>query len=159
MVPYQLSEPTTCQPACAAWPATLLASPEMLELLKTSTTTCERSKAGLCGAWCCGFGLGFVDGECVALAECCADGVTRRSVGSWCRVATQAIPAMATATIDTIITGDGNTIPRWSRPRGADTPSPRTRDGARSAPAAAPHASGGGDARAAGPRRAPRDGR
>src|SRR3954447_12108951 len=159
MVPYQLSEPTTCQPACAAWPATLLASPEMLELLKTSTTTCERSKAGLCGAWCCGFGLGFVDGECGARAECCADGVTRRSVGSWCRVATQAIPAMATATIDKIITGDGNTTPRWSRARAAATARPRTRGVARSAPAAARRASGGGDARATGRRPAPPDGR
>jgi hypothetical protein len=63
----------------------------------------------------------LVYGDRVACGDCCAAGVTSRSVGSWCRVATQAMPAIATATIDKIITGDGKTIPRWSRARGAAT--------------------------------------
>ena len=37
MVPYQLSVPTTCQPAGVARPPTVPARPVMPELLKTST--------------------------------------------------------------------------------------------------------------------------
>ena len=37
MVPYQLSEPTTCQPIWLAFAATRPARPLTLELLKTTT--------------------------------------------------------------------------------------------------------------------------
>ena len=44
MVPYQLSEPTTCQPRWDACDATRPARPETLELLKTETGNFDRSK-------------------------------------------------------------------------------------------------------------------
>src|SRR3954452_13719729 len=140
MVPYQLSDPTTCQPAEAARPATVPARPVMPELLKTSTTTFERSTAGLDGlGWCgsrvrrtLGLGVGWTLGLCAAL------GCTARSVGPVDRVATQPTPAIATAMMHRIITGDGKTTPRSSSRRIR----PRTRAAAPSGRADAPRASG-----------------
>ncbi len=47
---------------------------------------------------------------------------TRRSVGAWSRVATKVIDAMATASTDSITTGDGKATPRSSRRRLAGRP-------------------------------------
>ena len=57
--------------------------------------------------------------------------VTSRSVGSWPWVATYAMPAMATATMLSMTTGEGKTTPRWLRwrigGRIAQTSKPRRR--------------------------------
>ena len=79
-MPYQLSDPTTCHPALVARPATVPASPVTPELLNTSTTTFERSIAGLAGLVWRGLGGWYV--EWWALGLRCALGSTSCSVGA-----------------------------------------------------------------------------
>src|SRR5690348_14806840 len=85
----------------------------MPELLKTSTITLPRWTAGLIGF--CGV-LATCWGAC-SRTRCCwlEVGVTSRSVGGVLRVAKSVRPAMATATMERIATGEGKATPRWSR--------------------------------------------
>src|SRR6478735_4424312 len=125
MVPYQLSEPTTCHPMPEACSETWPARPVMPELLKTTTLTWPRLTAGFSG-------LGSADGvnEGVALALWVGWSetvVTSRSVGSPPRVATNATAAIATAMMLSITTGDGIAAPRWLRNRMSDLEAETTR--------------------------------
>ena len=87
--------------------------------------------------------------------------VTSRSVGSWSWVATSATPAIATAMMLSITTGDGKTTPRSLRRRtdAATLVRARSRGGGPSAGAGGRRAGGAAGGPAAGRPRAPRDGR
>src|SRR5690349_17542195 len=117
MVPYQLSEPTTFQPAPRAMPEVRPARPVMPELLNTTTMVSPRlTTTGFF------FGVAFLVGVAVGVGVGVAVGVgvgcaeaTRACCSGWGVVAKKAAPAMATPTTATSITRDGATTPRSSR--------------------------------------------
>src|SRR5437867_3137436 len=117
MVPYQLSEPLTFQPAAPICPETRAASPRRPELLNTVTSTSPR--CFICGA---GFlaGLGFAvtvgegttsDGAAVGVEAA----TTAWSAPGWLPPeAKYPTPATSTAAAPSSASGVGRATPRWS---------------------------------------------
>src|SRR4051794_4471588 len=92
----------------------------MGELLNTSTTTPLRSIFGPSDfGRCFGFGGEYDEWDAAGLWVAEA-GATCRSVGAGLRVVTHATPAIATARMLRMTTGEGNTTPRWSRASTSD---------------------------------------
>src|ERR1700712_5414512 len=144
MVPYQLSEPTTFQPAVLALAATPPASPLVRGLLKTSTKTSARLirlALGLAALVVAGaLAVGVLEGLLTA-------GVASSLVGAWSgSLATNTRAATAIAEMHRASSRVGSPTPRSSRIREGirGTPRGRIRAGARSADAGGGGAGGGG---------------
>src|SRR3954449_8870707 len=120
MVPYQLSEPTTFQPAPCAVPDVRLARPVMPELLNTTTMVSPRSTTTFffLGGFLVGVavGVGLGGGVGVGDADRVVSEATTCAACFGCgEVTMNAAPAIATATTAISITRDGATTPRSSR--------------------------------------------